>query len=125
MTNNIIATIEQEQIEKLKENKNIPIFRPGDTLKVGIKIVEGTTSRVQFFEGVCIGRRNRGINSSFTVRKISYSQGVEKKFPLYSPLVSSIEVLKRGKVRRAKLTYLRQRQGKAARIEERRSFSKE
>jgi large subunit ribosomal protein L19 len=120
----IMNEIEQAQIEKLTANKNIPNFRSGDTLKVGIRIVEGTASRTQFFEGVCIGIRNKGIMSSFVVRKMSHDCGVEKLFPLYSPALDSIEVVKRGKVRRGKLTYLRGRTGKAARIVERKEPSK-
>jgi large subunit ribosomal protein L19 len=98
----------------------VPDFRPGDTLKVNVKVIEGNRERVQAFEGVCIARRNRGINSAFTVRKISYGEGVERVFPLYSPRIESIEVVRRGRVRRAKLYYLRGRTGKSARIAERR-----
>jgi large subunit ribosomal protein L19 len=115
---NLIQQLEQEQIARLTANKTIPSFAPGDTLKVNVKIVEGDRERVQAFEGICIGRRNAGVSSSFTVRKISYGEGVERKFPLYSP-IESIEILKRGHVRRAKLYYLRDLQGKAARIRER------
>ena len=100
--------------------KNIPEFRPGDTLRVGVKVVEGERTRIQNFEGVCIARSNKGVGSSFTVRKISFGEGVERVFPLYSPNVDSIEVVRRGAVRRAKLYYLRGRTGKAARIAERR-----
>jgi len=117
---NIIQTIEAEQIAKLKEGKSLPEFRPGDTLKVGVKVVEGERHRIQFFEGVCIARANKGMGSSFTVRKISFGEGVERVFPLYSPNVDSIEVVRRGAVRRAKLYYLRGRRGKSARIAERR-----
>src|ERR1043166_7764724 len=119
---NLLQTFEQEQLKKLTENKTIPDFRAGDTLKVLVKVVEGTRERVQAFEGVCIGRKNAGINSSFTVRKISYGEGVERVFPLYSPNVDSIEVVRRGRVRRAKLYYLRGRTGKRARIAERRDI---
>ncbi|MAW98822.1 MAG: 50S ribosomal protein L19 [Sphingomonas sp.] len=117
---NLIETIEAEQIAKFKEAKSIPDFRAGDTLRVGVNIVEGDRSRVQNFEGVCIARTNRGMGSSFTVRKISFGEGVERVFPLYSPSVDSIEVVRKGVVRRAKLYYLRGRTGKAARIAERR-----
>jgi large subunit ribosomal protein L19 len=98
----------------------VPEFRPGDTLKVNVKVIEGNRERVQAFEGVCIARRNRGVNSAFTVRKISYGEGVERVFPLYSPRIEGIEVVRRGRVRRAKLYYLRGRTGKRARIAERR-----
>ena len=98
----------------------MPEFRPGDTVRVNVKVIEGTRERVQAFEGVCIARRNRGINSAFTVRKISYGEGVERVFPLYSPRIDSIDVVRRGHVRRAKLYYLRGRTGKSARIAERR-----
>ncbi len=116
---NLIQQLEQEQIARLIANKNIPDFAPGDTLKVNVRIIEGERERIQAFEGICIGRRNAGVSSSFTVRKISSGEGVERKFPLYSPNVESIEVLKRGHVRRAKLYYLRDLQGKSARIRER------
>ena len=116
--NHLLQTLEQEQIAKLSEGKNLPDFGPGDTLKVNLRIVEGTRERIQTFEGVCIARRNRGVSSSFTMRKISYGEGVERVFPLYSPRVESIEVVKRGRVRRAKLYYLRTRRGKSARIAE-------
>lgn len=118
---NIIEKIEKEQIQKLTEGKAIPPFAPGDTLKVNVKVVEGTRERLQAYEGVCIARRNRGINSSFTVRKISYGEGVERVFPLYSPNIT-IEVVRRGAVRRAKLYYLRERSGKSARIREKSFF---
>ncbi|MFC7537481.1 50S ribosomal protein L19 [Sphingomonas sp. GCM10030256] len=117
---NIIETIEREQIAELTGTRAIPEFRPGDTLRVGVKVVEGDRSRVQNFEGVCIARANKGINSNFTVRKISFGEGVERVFPLYSPALDSIEVVRRGAVRRAKLYYLRGRTGKSARIAERR-----
>jgi large subunit ribosomal protein L19 len=113
---NIIEQIENEQAEAL--GKDIPEFAAGDTVKVNVKVVEGTRERIQAFEGVCIGRKNAGINSSFTVRKLSYGEGVERVFPLYSPNVDSIQVVRRGDVRRAKLYYLRGRTGKAARIAE-------
>jgi large subunit ribosomal protein L19 len=114
----IIEELEKEQIAKLTADGSPPCFAPGDTLKVKVKVVEGTRERVQAFEGVCIARRNRGLNSSFTVRKISYGEGVERVFPLYSPSVAGIEVMRRGDVRRAKLYYLRSRRGKSARISE-------
>jgi large subunit ribosomal protein L19 len=117
---NLIQQLEAEQIEALTQGRSIPEFRPGDTLRVGVKVVEGDRTRVQNFEGVCIARANRGLGSSFTVRKISFGEGVERVFPLYSPNVDSIEVVRRGAVRRAKLYYLRGRTGKAARIAERR-----
>ena len=117
---NLIQTLEAEQIAKFNEAKQIPDFRPGDTLKVGVKVVEGDRTRVQNYEGVCIARANRGMGSSFTVRKMSFGEGVERVFPLYSPNVDSIEVVRKGAVRRAKLYYLRGRTGKSARIAERR-----
>jgi large subunit ribosomal protein L19 len=117
---NIIRQLEAEAIEQFKSGKTIPEFRPGDTLRVGVKVVEGERTRIQNFEGVCIARANRGLGSSFTVRKISFGEGVERVFPLYSPNVESIEVVRRGAVRRAKLYYLRGRTGKSARIAERR-----
>jgi len=115
---NLIQELEQEQIEKLSAGKEIPDFGPGDTVLVNVKVVEGERSRIQAYEGVCIGRSGRGLNESFTVRKISYGEGVERVFPLYSPMIDSIKVVRRGKVRRAKLYYLRQRRGKSARITE-------
>ncbi len=114
----IIEELEKEQIAALTAEGTPPWFAPGDTLKVKVKVVEGTRERVQAFEGVCIARRNRGLNSSFTVRKISYGEGVERVFPLYSPTIAGIEVVRRGDVRRAKLYYLRTRRGKSARIAE-------
>jgi large subunit ribosomal protein L19 len=117
---NVIDELEREQIASSLEGRSIPEFGPGDTLRVSVKVVEGSRERVQAFEGVCIARRNRGLGSSFTVRKISYGEGVERIFPLYSPQIASIEVMRRGRVRRAKLYYLRGRTGKAARIPERR-----
>jgi len=116
---NIIQTIESEQIAKLTGGKPVPQFDAGDTVRVMVKVVEGTRERIQAFEGVCIARKNAGINSSFTVRKLSYGEGVERVFPLYSPRIEEIEIMRRGKVRRAKLYYLRGRTGKAARIIER------
>lgn len=115
---NIIEQIEKEQIEKLTDGQDVPEFAPGDTLKVNVKVVEGTRERVQAFEGVCIARKNAGLNSAFTVRKLSYGEGVERVFPLYSPSIAGIDVVRRGDVRRAKLYYLRGRQGKSARIAE-------
>ena len=117
---NLIQTLEAEAIQALSANKKIPEFRAGDTLKVGVKVVEGERTRIQNYEGVCIARSNKGMGSSFTVRKISFGEGVERVFPLYSPNVDSIEVVRRGVVRRAKLYYLRGRRGKSARIAERR-----
>ena len=115
---NIIEKIEKEQLEKLSSGKQIPDFNPGDTIKVDVKVVEGTRERIQAFEGVCIARGGKGINESFTVRKISYGEGVERVFPLFTPKISSITLVRKGKVRRAKLYYLRDRRGKAARIVE-------
>ena len=117
---NLIQTLEAEQIAKFNESKAIPDFRAGDTLRVGVKVIEGERKRVQNYEGVCIARSNKGMGSSFTVRKISFGEGVERVFPLYSPNIDSIEVVRRGVVRRAKLYYLRGRTGKSARIAERR-----
>jgi large subunit ribosomal protein L19 len=116
---NVIQQFEGEQVAQLLAQRAVPEFQPGDTLRVSVKVVEGNRERVQAFEGVCIARRNRGINSSFVVRKISYGEGVERIFPLYSPVITNIEVMRRGRVRRAKLYYLRGRTGKAARIRER------
>ncbi|GFE72425.1 MULTISPECIES: 50S ribosomal protein L19 [Novosphingobium] len=115
---NLIQQIEAEEIAKAA--KDIPTFRPGDTVRVGVKVVEGTRTRVQAYEGVCIARSNRGMGSNFTVRKMSFGEGVERVFPLYSPNIDSITVVRRGVVRRAKLYYLRGRTGKRARIAERR-----
>jgi large subunit ribosomal protein L19 len=117
---NVLQELEQEQIAARTEERPIPEFAPGDTVRVNVKVVEGSRERIQAFEGVCIARKNRGINSAFTVRKISYGEGVERIFPLYSPQIASIEVVRRGRVRRAKLYYLRGRTGKAARIAEKR-----
>jgi large subunit ribosomal protein L19 len=116
---NLIQELEKEQVAKLTTGKNIPDFQPGDTLIVNVKIVEGDKARVQAYEGVCIGRAGAGLQENFTVRKISYGEGVERVFPLYSPLIDSIKVVRRGKVRRAKLYYLRGLRGKRARIVER------
>ena len=113
-----IEDINAESVKKIIANKKITEFSSGDTIKVGVKIVEGKRERIQFFEGVCIAKKNRGINSSFTVRKISFGEGVERTFALYSPIVDSIKVIRSGKVRRAKLYYLRDRKGKSARIAE-------
>ena len=115
---NVIEELEKQEIEKLLEARDIPIFAPGDTLRVNVKVVEGSRERLQAFEGVCIGRKNAGLNSAFTVRKLSYGEGVERVFPLYSPTIDSIQVIRRGDVRRAKLYYLRGRAGKSARIAE-------
>ncbi|GAA4776686.1 MULTISPECIES: 50S ribosomal protein L19 [Novosphingobium] len=115
---NLIQQIEAEEIAKAA--KDIPEFRPGDTVRVGVKVIEGDRSRVQAFEGVCIARANKGIGSNFTVRKMSFGEGVERVFPLYSPTIDSITVVRKGVVRRAKLYYLRGRTGKRARIAERR-----
>ena len=115
---NIIAEFEQSQIAKLTAERAVPTFRAGDTLKVNVKVVEGERTRVQAYEGVCIGRSGGGLNESFTVRKISYGEGVERVFPVMSPMIDSIKVVRRGKVRRAKLYYLRQLRGKSARIVE-------
>ena len=114
---NIIQQIEKEQVEKLSAGRTIPDFAPGDTVLVNVKVVEGDKSRIQAYEGVCIGRSGGGINENFTVRKISYGEGVERVFPLYAPMIDSIKVVRRGKVRRAKLYYLRGLRGKKARIE--------
>ena len=116
---NIIQTIEAEHAAKLSEGRKIPEFAPGDTVIVNVKVSEGERTRVQAYEGVCIARNGGGIQESFTVRKISYGEGVERVFPIYSPVIDSIKVVRRGKVRRAKLYYLRDRRGKSARIAER------
>jgi large subunit ribosomal protein L19 len=120
---NLLKQIENEQVAKLSAGKDIPDFQPGDTVVVNVKIVEGERSRVQAYEGVCIGRAGSGLNENFTVRKISYGEGVERVFPLYSPMIDSIKVVRRGQVRRAKLYYLRGRRGKSARIVERQDHS--
>src|SRR5260370_23856922 len=116
---NLLQQLEQEQVDKLAARRPVPEFQPGDTLRVGVKVVEGERERIQVFEGVCIGRKNAGVNSNFTLRKISYGEGVERVFPLYSPRITSIVVVRRGVVRRAKLYYLRGRTRKRARITER------
>ena len=113
---NLLETFEKQQIEKLTSKKRVPAFRPGDTLKVTVRITEGSKSRLQAFEGICIARKNNSVNSNFTVRKISHGEGVERVFPLFSPLVEKIEVVRKGDVRRAKLYYLRELSGKKARI---------
>jgi large subunit ribosomal protein L19 len=122
---NLIQTLEREAIDALTAEKPVPEFRPGDTLRVGVKVIEGERTRVQNFEGVCIARANKGVGSNFTVRKISFGEGVERVFPLYSPIIDAIEVVRRGAVRRAKLYYLRGRTGKAARIAERRDVRRD
>ena len=114
---NLIQQIDKEQIEKLSAGKDIPDFAPGDTVLVNVKVIEGDKSRIQAYEGVCIARAGRGLHESFTVRKISYGEGVERVFPLHAPMIDSIKVVRRGKVRRAKLYYLRGLRGKKARIE--------
>src|SRR3954453_14467512 len=115
---NLIHTLKKEQVAKLSAGKEIPDFAPGDTILVNVKVVEGERRRIQAYEGVCIGGSGAGLNESFTVRKISYGEGVERVFPLYSPMIDSIKLVRRGRVRRAKLYYLRGRRGKAARIGE-------
>jgi large subunit ribosomal protein L19 len=114
----LIQELDKEQLEKLSAGKTVPDFGPGDTVIVNVKVVEGERSRVQAYEGVCIGRHGGGIHESFTVRKISYGEGVERVFPVYSPMIDSIKLVRRGKVRRAKLYYLRGLRGKSARIVE-------
>ena len=114
--NNLVEKFEKKQIAKLTSKKNIPTFRPGDTLRVTIKIDEGERSRLQVYEGLCIARKNNSINSKFTVRKVSHGEGVERVFPLFSPIIDKIEVIKKGDVKRAKLYYLRKRTGKSSRI---------
>ncbi len=116
---NVIETLEAEQAAKLAQTAKVPAFQPGDTVVVNVKVKEGERTRVQAYEGVCIARSGGGLNESFTVRKISYGEGVERVFPIYSPMIDSVKVLRRGKVRRAKLYYLRDRRGKSARIAER------
>ncbi len=116
---NLLQQIEREQVERLAANRPVPNFQPGDTVRVSLRVVEGERERIQAFEGVCIARKNAGINSNFTLRKISYGEGVERIFPLYSPRITAIEVIRRGVVRRAKLYYLRGLTGKRARITER------
>jgi large subunit ribosomal protein L19 len=121
---NIIHRFEQEQIANLMKDKDVPAFMSGDTVKVNIRVIEETGERIQAYEGIVIAKRNRGITSSFLVRKISHGEGVERRFMLYSPLIKSIELVRRGVVRRAKLYYLRERSGKSARIKERREKRK-
>ena len=119
---NIVDRIGKKQIEKVLAQRSLPDFAPGDTVRVDVKVVEGERERIQAFEGVCIARRNDGVNSSFTVRKISYGEGVERVFPVYAPQVAGVTVMRRGRVRRAKLYYLRGRTGKAARIAEKTTY---
>jgi large subunit ribosomal protein L19 len=119
---NIIEALEQAEIARLTDGKVIPEFASGDTVRVNVKVVEGTRERIQAFEGLCIARANKGVNSNFTVRKISYGEGVERVFPLFAPTVDSIEVIRRGRVRRAKLYYLRALRGKKARIIEKTDY---
>lgn len=119
---NLLQQIEADELKRVLGDKKIPEFRAGDTVRVNVKIAEGASERIQAYEGICIARRNRGINSSFTVRKISHGEGVERVFPLYSPRIEAIELVRRGDVRRAKLYYLRDLSGKAARIKEKRDF---
>lgn len=121
---NLLQKINQEQVEKLTAGKKAMTFAPGDTVRVNVRIIEGNNERIQAFEGVCIARKNRGLQSSFTVRKISHGEGVERVFPLHSPRVESVQLVRRGDVRRAKLYYLRGRTGKAARITEKRDTVK-
>jgi large subunit ribosomal protein L19 len=118
---NTLQKFEAKHLEKVTSERQLPEFSPGDTIKVNVKIREGNTERIQAYEGVCIARHDKGINASFTVRKISYNEGVERVFPLFSPRIDSIELIRRGSVRRAKLYYLRDRRGKSARIAERTS----
>ena len=120
---NILEKFEKEQLESLKTNKTLPNFNPGDTVKVHLKVKEGEKERIQIYEGVCIAKKNAGINSSFTVRKISYGEGIERVLPLYSPQIEKIELVKSGDVRRSKLYYLRGRSGKSARIAEKNIYS--
>ena len=119
---NILQKLNQEMVEKLTADNKVPEFKPGDTLRVNVKVIEGQRERVQSFEGVCIARKNAGLNSAFTVRKISYGEGVERVFPLYSPRLAGIEALRHGNVNRAKLYYLRGRTGKSARIKEEQAY---
>ncbi|MBA9082812.1 MULTISPECIES: 50S ribosomal protein L19 [Bartonella] len=121
---NIIAQLEAEQCAKIEEKRQFPAFQVGDTLRILVRVTEGTRTRVQAYEGICIARSGGGLNESFTVRKISYGEGVERVFPMYSPLVEGVEIVRRGKVRRAKLYYLRGLRGKAARIAEKRDYRK-
>jgi len=121
---NIIEQLEKEHAAELEAKRAVPDFRPGDTLKVNVRVTEGERTRIQAYQGVCIARGGTGLNESFTVRKISFGEGVERVFPVYGPMIESIEVMRRGKVRRAKLYYLRGRRGKSARIAERQDFRK-
>lgn len=121
---NVIRQYEQEQIEELTEKKEVPEFRAGDTVRVSVRVIDGATERLQAYEGVVIAKRNRGLTSSFVVRKVSHGEGVERRFLTYSPIVAKIDVVKHGVVRRAKLFYLRDLSGKAARIPERKTFAK-
>lgn len=121
---NVIKQYEKEQIEKLTEKKEVPEFRAGDTVRVSVRVIDGATERLQAYEGVVIAKRNKGLTSSFVVRKVSHGEGVERRFLTYSPIVAKIDVVKRGVVRRAKLFYLRDLSGKAARIPERKTYSK-
>ncbi|WP_336278614.1 50S ribosomal protein L19 [Bartonella sp. CB175] len=121
---NIIAQLEAEQCAKIEAKRQLPTFQPGDTVRVLVRVTEGTRTRVQAYEGVCIARSGGGLNETFTVRKISYGEGVERVFPVYSPLIEGVELVRRGKVRRAKLYYLRALRGKAARIAEKRDYRK-
>ena len=121
---NIIKEIEAEQISEVVKKRSVPEFKPGDSVKVNVYVTEGNKERVQAFEGICIARSNRGFNSTFTIRKISHGEGVERVFPLYSPMLESINLIRRGKVRRSKLYYLRQRSGKSARIAEKKDIIK-
>ena len=119
---NLIDAVEKEQIEEIIKDKKMPSFSAGDTLRVNVRVVEGSRESIQAYEGVCIARSNKGLNSNFTVRKISYGEGVERVFPLYSPMIEDIKVVRRGSVRRAKLYYLRERSGKSARIAEKKEI---
>lgn len=119
----IVEELGREQVERLRGERPVPDFKPGDTVRVNVKVIEGSRERVQAFEGVCIARKNAGVNSSFTVRKISYGEGVERVFPTYSPRIESIQVVRKGDVRRAKLYYLRGRTGKRARIKEKTAYT--
>ena len=119
---NIIEQIEKEQVEEIAAKRAVPDFAPGDTVQVNVKVTEGQRQRIQAYEGVCIARAGSGLNENFTVRKISYGEGVERIFPIYSPLIDSIKLVRRGRVRRAKLYYLRERRGKSARIAEKQDF---
>ncbi|MQT13002.1 50S ribosomal protein L19 [Segnochrobactrum spirostomi] len=122
---NIIDEINREQMDAIEAKRKLPAFEPGDTVKVNVRVTEGTRTRVQAYEGVCIARSGGGLNESFTVRKISYGEGVERVFPIYSPMIESVDVVRRGKVRRAKLYYLRGLTGKAARIAEKKDVRRE